>query len=254
MKELQLVERTVYGDDGNELLGTTKMIKSPSCSLIGLSEPNSAISSMSSTFMDGDIQMVSRHSSASDLGPRPIMTPSLPPLVLQDAHCSCLSARSDLSTYSDCSTMSIYEEAFEALTQFDILKRSSLNPIKVRCREDNGSLDDANTSTNGPAETGLKQVFSMKQDGPSALEGHSFVCMKKNLANLKVNSNPPGTYNPYDLAGALADFKSRGSPGDNGCVSGHARNIGTSRLHRSSSVCSEPEVLILIPGAKKKGG
>ena len=225
------------------------------CSIV--SQPSSATSSMGSAMMDADLQLVSRQSSASDLGPRPNFASSIPPIILLDAHNGCLSARSDLSSRSDASAMSVYDEAVEALAQFDIARKKSLTPIKIR------PPPNESASTSCPdapmAASGMKQVFSSSREIPCAVDGPTNVPVRSARMHFRSTGPIPGTYNPYDLAGALADFKSQqqqqvriSSPATNHASHTFSRGNAASRLQRTSSSCSEPEVLVMIPGVQRK--
>lgn len=224
------------------------------------SQPNSATSSLASFLHDGELQVSSRHSSASDLGARP----SLPQLALPSAAgdlSTCSSARSDISSH---------EEAVELLERFDSGKLQSLSKIKTRSPK--GIMVRSCSTEPTPAAPGhvhslASSIFSSIKS--AAKEASKSPAAKgvpaKPIAQVcgpamtvrPMRTRPvsqPGTYNPYDLAGLLADFKLQRSLSPSNARPAPLREKTASRFVPGCAA-AEPDrdldSVVMIPGARR---
>ena len=159
------------------------------------SQPNSAASSLGSHFIDGELQVASRQSSASDLG--------LPPF--QHHHSRYNSQEGGFATSGSLSARSdrSWGDSVEALTHFDSGRCKILAPVKVLTPPLLPSLPMMGTSSDHPG--GCPRMLPVHQNF-GAESGEMRMSVRQTRSQPSTLSQA-GTYNPYDLSGLIADFQ-----------------------------------------------
>ena len=236
-------------------------------SVTTFSQPNSATSSLASLLVDGsDLQVTSRQSSASDLGPRP-------------PHSRSISSIDGLSAFS-----SSKEEALEAIVVFDVDTCRRLVPLKLRSPPGTAPRHMAYADSAPPSPPKLIEAYqhlTPAYAGETQMPG--LTIRPTRMVSNTLPTMRAGAYNQYDLGALLAEFKltksrnkspSAGarppspqfshrlaglSPGDTGGVGGKkASPPDPSRRPMSASPPvaevndDEPASMVMIPGVRRR--
>lgn len=198
------------------------------------SQPSST-SSLASMLHDAELQVASRQSSESDLGPRP----SLAALGLGD----------DPGAAPASPTQDAGGAMLSNLTSFDVSKLTSLAPIKTKSPPGSArGRGSAGPSPRVPPAAAAGALVSPFIAGVLPFpEPHAKGPALRVPALMHSRTASAGTYNPYDLAAALADFKLASGP--------LSRSLSRSALgaRAGTALAVEPDCLVLIPGRKSSG-
>jgi len=209
------------------------------------SQPNSATSSLASLIFDGELVVSSRQSSGSDLCARPTLANLPHHNFPRGDNGLCLSARSDASNHDD---------SVELIVQFDCSKLQTLGKIKTRSPPGIRSTVKIPTPS-APTGAARSLSFAVSKDG-TGNEG----AVAQDMAVRPLRARPmsqPGTYNPYDLAGLLANYRN-GNKNYSPDVKAHASQLrprSSSRINfNGTTACSNPDsadvdCIVMIPGA-----